>query len=325
MDLTKPIDITAVNNTAVKYNDVLKGLNKMKAEELLSLLTPYPGIQDSVVIGRTEHGEISKKYTGTFGGDKQIGKIVPRTLQVKPCVMEMSDEPERYRRTFIARVAGNMWDKAHPFEQWILQFGYEIASEELYNAIFTAVLDDTAGKEALTDSFDGYITIIEKEKTALKLTAALKNMYVSGVITAANAGDKLLGQWRTAHKTLKNKQTVMLISNEVGEMYDDWYTTEHQRLPLVETAELQYLEGTNKRCRLVRVGGMPAGSQMVILSTTDNLIYGYDKPGDFNSIRAFNSGNPYRFTAAGKYVFGVQIESIHERCFVVNDQPGVPA
>jgi len=55
------------------------------------------------------------------------------------------------------------------------------------------------------------------------------------------------------------------------------------------------------------------------------MVYGTDKLSDMKAMKAFNSGNPYLFTAAMKYVFGTQFVSIHQREFVVNDQPGNPA
>ena len=320
MDLTKPIDIQAVNNTAVKYSNVLKALNMLKVEDVLKLFTPMIGVQSSVVLGKTEHGSISKKYTGTFVGDKQLGKVVPRTLTVNPCVAEMADEPERYRRTFIADVAGGLWDKKHPFELWLLQYGINIASEDLYNCVLTAKID--AGSEALSASFDGLYTIIDADITAGKITEALGNKYATGDITRANCGEVLLNMWRNTHKTLRSKQSNMIISEDVGDLYDDWYNDEHDNPPGIDKAGQMFLLGTNKRVKLVRTAAAPSGCKRVVLSTRENLKYGTDKLADMKAMKAFNSGNPYLFTAAMKYVFGVQILSIHKREFVVNDQPG---
>jgi len=61
-------------------------------------------------------------------------------------------------------------------------------------------------------------------------------------------------------------------------------------------------------------------SNLVIITQKANLHYGVDQLSDSETIKAFNSGNPYLFTAAMKMVFGVQIQSIHSRSFVINDQ-----
>lgn len=322
MDFEKPIDIQAVNNTRVEYGDLLKGLNMMKVQEILQDCYPSLGIQSSRVLGKVEHGAISSKYNGIFLGDKQQGIVVPRTLTVYPIVAEMSDEPERYRNSFIADVAGNMWAKAHPFELWLLQHGINLAAEELFYALFAAKRSDESEDLAITDAFDGWFEIIDQDITAARISAAKKNLYADGAITRANAGEYLLTMWRTRHQALRTKETIMWISEDVGDLYDDWYRDEHDAPPMVDTAGQLYLEGSNKRVRLKRTAAFPAGSQRVILTTRENMVYGTDKLEDMKAMQAFSSGNPYKFTATMKYVFGCQFVSVHEREFAVNDRSG---
>lgn len=322
MDLTKPIDITAVNNTRIEYGDVLQGLNMLQAADILKDCFPSLGIQNSRTMGKTEHGTISSKYNGVFLGDKKQGTIVPRTLTVHPVVAEMADEPERYRTSYIADVAGNLWAKNLPFELWLLQFGIKIASEELYYALFAAKRSDETEDLALTDSFDGWFAIIDADITAGRISAAKKNYYADGAITRANAGEYLLAMWRSRHEALRTKNTIMWISEDVGDLYDDWYRDEHENPPMVDVAGQMFLEGTNGRVRLRRTGAFPSGSQRVILTSRENMVYGTDKLEDMKAMQAFNSGNPYKFTAAMKYVFGTQFVSVHEREFAVNDRSG---
>ena len=111
MDFKAPIDITAVLTAVKKHKDILKAVDKLDASEVLRHFTPVPGITDSLELGKVEGGSISGKYTGKFTAGKYLGKIVPRRLVVRPVVMEMSDEPERYRRTYIAEVPGTLRTK----------------------------------------------------------------------------------------------------------------------------------------------------------------------------------------------------------------------
>ena len=326
MDLTQPIDITAVNNTRVKYTNVLIPLNMLSVASVLGLATPFTGVQSSVLVGKTKHGKIMAKYTGSFKGDKQLGVVAPRTLVVYPVVAEMADEPERYRRSFIADVAGGLWDaKKHPFEAWLLQFGINAADEEFHDKIWTAKHDDAEGKNEFENSFDGWFTIFDNEIGTGKISTAKKNMFSTGEITELNAGKVLLEMWRAAHPTLKRQQTNMIISSDLGELYDDWYMLNHDNPPGVDQAGQMFLEGTNRKCRLVRQTAFPVGSQRVILTTKQNLLYGTDKLSDMKNMKAFNSGNPYMFTAAMKFVFGTQILSLDERDLLINDQPGIPS
>ena len=322
MDLTKPIDISAVNNTRIEYGDLLQGLNMLQAADVLNDCFPSLGIQNSRVLGKVEHGAISAKYSGTFVGDKKQGTVVPRTITVYPIVAEMADEPERYRTSFIASVAGNMWKNNLPFELWLLQFGINIASEELFYALFTAKYSSDANAKAITDSFNGWFSVIDADITAGDVATANGNYYENGAITRANAGEYLLDLWRSRHEALRMKNATLWVSLAVGDLYDDWYRDEHITLPQVDMAGQQFLEGTNNRVKIRRTGAIPSESQRVLLTTRENMVYGTDQLSDMKAMQAFASGNPYKFTAAMKYVFGTQFVSVNEREFTVNDRSG---
>lgn len=326
MDFKAPIDITAVMTAVKKHKDLLVAIDKLDASELLQHFTPMPGITDSIELGKVEGGEISGKYMGVFLGDKKLGKIVPRRLVVRPVVMEMADEPERYRRSYIAEVPGEI-TKRHPFELWIINHGHAIASEELLNAIFVAKYDPSADKKSIRDAFDGLGTIFVGERVSGAVSVANGNMFETGPIARENIGDRLLAMYRSMPETFKRKKSKMFISTSLGETYDDWRKDEGQVIigQTEETTGTKYLLGSNGKCELVRVPCLPENSQFVFLTTRQNVIYGFDKASDFKSIRPFNSGNPYLFTAAGKYVIGFQVISIHKAEFCMNELPLDPA
>lgn len=333
MDLTKPIDITAVIGAVTAHADLLIAIDQLTAADYLQHCTAYPGVTNSLTLGKVENGVISAKYSGVFLGDKNIGKIVPRTLTVYPVVAEMADEPERYRRSYIADVKGKVG--AHPFEVWIIQHGINLASEDLYNALGTAKYSAGADDKAITDSFDSHFAIIEAEKLVAtseaegapkKISVGVGNLKATGALTRANIGDKLLEMWRAMPLTFRRKADCqMVMSEDLGTLYDDWYKDEHTLRPLTDVSGQQFLEGSNGKCKIVRLNNMPDGSQMVLLTTKANMAYGYDQESDLASMMPFVSGNPYLFTATQKYVFGCQFVSIHPSEFLVNDQPLIPA
>lgn len=324
MDLTKPIDITAVNQAVVKHKDVMKALDMLSVNDVLKDCTPMPGITNSITLGKVEGGTVAKKYTGKFLGSDNLGKIVPRVLTVYPAVAEMADEPERYRRAFIADVAGGLWDKKHPFELWLIQHGIALASQDMHNVIFNAKYDASANAKALSDSFDGWGSIIETEKTAGKITKEIGNVFSTGELTAATIGESLIDMWRSRPMSMRGKETILWISENVGDDYDDWLESETIQLPGTDESRIQYLKKTNKRCRIKRTTAFPEGSNFSMLTTKPNMVYGYDKPSDLTGMKAFMSGDPYLFTAAMKFVFGTQFVSIHPSELCVNDQPFTP-
>lgn len=326
MNFNDPIDITAVMTAVKKHKDLLKSIDRTSANEVLQHFTPMPGITDSIELGMVEGGSISSKYQGVFLGDKKLGEIVPRRLIVRPVVMEMADEPERYRRTYIAEVPGEQ-RKEHPFELWIINHGHALASEDLHNAIFMAKYSSGKDDNEITDAFNGIGTILDIDRTAGLISVANGNMFQTGELTRANVGEVLKAMYRRMPETFKKKSSKMFLSSSIGEMYDDWRKDEGQIIigQTEETTGTKYLIGSNGKCEIVRLSNLPEGSQFILLSTKKNLVYGFDKESDFKSIRPFQSGNPYRFTATGKYVIGFQAISIHKSELCVNERPLDPS
>ena len=327
MDFKQPIDITAVLGAVKKHQNLLQAVDRLDASEVLQHFTPIPGITDSIELGKVEGGTVSSKYTGTFEAGKSMGKIVPRRLIVRPVVMEMADEPERYRRTYIAEVPGEL-RKEHPFELWIINHGHALASNDLLMAIFTSRYSADTEKKDITDAFDGLGTVIEEGKKVGDISSLEGNVFTTGELTRANIGDKLLEMYRNMPLTFRRKKNIKLfISDQLGDLYDDWRKDEGQVIigQTEETSGTKYLVGSNKRCEIVRLPNLPTNSQFVLLTTKENVCYGFDKMSDFKSIRPFMSGNPYKFTAAGKYVIGFQVVSVHKAEFCVNDRPLNPA
>lgn len=328
MDYTTPIDITAVLEAVREHQDLLVTLDAEQAGDILQHFTPMPGVTDSITLGRTTLGKISHKYTGKFLGQLEAGKIVPRTLVVYPCVMEMSDEPERYRRAYITEVKGGLDPNSHPFEVWLNNYGIKSASKELHDVILTAKYDADSEKTSLADSFDGPLTIIQKGITDGDISDANGNLYKGmETLTAANIGTELLKMYRAIPQTMKKYEVQMHISVDLGEMYDDWLDAQGTLITGsgAETAGQQYLRNTNHKCKLIRMSGMPEGSQFVWITIKENQFYGYDKESDMNTIKPFNSGNPYLYTAAGKYVLGFQFATFDKSLFLCNDKPVGPS
>ena len=326
MNFNDPIDITAVLTAIKKHRNLLTAIDTLDASEVLKHFTPIPGITDSIELGKVEGGTVSGKYIGKFEAGKNMGKIVPRRLIVRPVVMEMSDEPERYRRTYIAEVPGSLRSQ-HPFELWIINHGHTLASNDLLNVIFTARYSAKAEDKGIEDAFDGLGTIVTEGIAVGDISVAEGNMFETGELTRANVGDKLLEMFNNMPETFKRKKDIkMFMAGKVGEMYDQWRKDEGVVVigMTEETAGTEYLLGSNKRCEIVRLPNLPDNSQFVMLTTKQNVCYGFDKESDFRSIRPFNSGNPYLFTAAGKYVIGFQFVSVHKAEFCINDRPVDP-
>lgn len=327
MDYESPIDISAVIEAVREHRDLLITLDAMSVFDILKHFSPMPGIKDSITLGRTSLGETAHKYTGKFTGVVSNGKIVPRTLRVHPFVMEMEDEPERYRRSYIAEVAGGLDPNKHPFEIWLNNFGVKSAMAQLHDVVLIAKYDPDAEKTDIATSFDGLLTIIDAEKTAGNFSTTRGNIIETGELTRANIGQKLLKMWRKMPQTFRRQKSKMYISVDLGDLYDDWLDDQGTLITGsgAEVEGEQFLRGTGKKVELVRLTGMPEGSQLVILTLQDNIKWGFDKMSDFQQLKPFASGNPYLYTAAGKAVIGFQLVSLDKSIIAINDATILPS
>lgn len=326
MNYKDPIDITAVNTAVKKHGKSLDAIDRLGADVVLRHATGYSDITDSYTFNKATLTKVSSKYTGVFKGLKHIGEFIPRTLTVHPIVIEVLDEPERYRRSWVAEVRGGLDIAKHPFELWLIQEILKQASNDLLGALFTAKLSASSDKVDVADSFDGWGTIVENEKTAGNITTAKGNMVSTGAFTRADVGDQLLAMYRSRDRIFKNANSKMFISDAVGDLYDDWFADEHPNVHTPgqnpdETGQ-QFLYGSKGKCELVRVPDLPEGSNFAMLTLQPNLVYGYDKQSDMRSMKAVP--DDYMFKALGKYVFGCQIPYIGKELFCVNDQSLTP-
>lgn len=327
MDLTTPIDIQAVIAAVREHRDLLVTLDAEKASDILKHFTAIPGVKDSLTLGRTSLGKISHKYTGDFLGQLESGKIKPRTLVVYPCVMEMEDEPERYRRAYITDVKGGLDPNSHPFEIWLNNWGIKSASKELHDVVLTAKYDSDPTKTSLKDSFDGPLSVIQKGILDGEISSSKGNLYTKmATLTVANIGTELLKMYRSLPSTLRNQGVKLHMSLDLGDMYDDWLDAQGVLVTGsgAETAGQQFLRNSQGKCEIVRMPGMPEGSQFVWITIKENQVYGYDKESDMSTIVPFFKGNPYKYTAAGKFVLGFQFVSFDKSIFLCNNAVVTP-
>lgn len=325
IDLTKPIDISKVKEMKIKYHNMLVSLLMNSADQTLRHCTVMEGVTSAEKLGRIRPGSILSKYTGEFKGKKKLGELKPRLLEVWPMVAEMLDEPERYRKTYLAEVPGSLRE-THPFELWLIQYGINLASQDLYNALFKAVRSEDEEETDPKNSFNGWGTILVAEKLSGNISVKNGNMFATEPFTAENIGEELLKMYRNMPNTFreKKKNIKMHISAEMADMYDDW--RKKQGVVIIggtEEVKTVYLLGSQNKCEIVREGNFPEGSQFVILTTKENMIYGIDKPSDMTSMEPFFH-DPYHFAATMKFVFGCEFISIDKSELCINNLPFDP-
>ena len=326
MNFNDPIDITAVNTAVKAHSKEIIAINHQGADAMLRHMSPMVGITDSYTFTEAFFKKVSSRYTGVFKGQKNIGSFGNRTLTVHPCVIEVLDEPERYRRTYITEVRGAIEIAKHPFEIWLVNHILQQASEDLLPCIWNAVLKEDSSHTDLKDSFNGLGYHIKQGKTDGTIAAGKSNLVTTGKFTRADVGTQLLSMWRHMPELFRNQKSKLYLPYSVGDMYDDWFADEHPNVhspgQSPDETKQQVLYGSKGKCEIVRCPGMPDDSSFAMLTLQENVVYGMDKQSDMRTLRAVPAD--YKFKALGKYVFGTQFTTFRSELFCTNDQSVVP-
>ena len=163
--------------------------------------------------------------------------------------------------------------------------------------LFTAEYDSTQiatnANAGIKHAFDGWGTIAWKEITAQTptISTTIGNMYATGVMTASDIGDKLLAMWRSRPETFRRKNSKLFMSADLVDMYADWYEAKYTFVAGVGVTEshTKYLRGTAGKCEIVPVYGLGQDSQFVLLTTQQNMCYGFDKESDLRAVNGTDS------------------------------------
>jgi len=323
VDLTTPIEITAINNTAREMQPKIVRLMMQNIRDTFGNFTKYPGdVRSSVDLLTFAEGSIMQPYDPTLGTAKDLGAISKRTLAVNVGMSLIKDEVERYRNTYLAALEDlNISNQAKlPFAAWYLETITMVGLNDLFMLPYKGVKG--AGTTPI-DITDGYLKIIANEVTANNITDALGNLYTltgaAADYTASTIGDELKGQWAKLPETAQTAGVEIHIAYRYKQMYKEWFKAEYTNITDGDV-NTDYLDGTDKKAKFVWTSAIGT-SKRVIFTTKSNLVYGVDKDNkEFGKIVVFFwQNNPYLLAATNKTVMGFQIRTLDKREFVVNN------
>ena len=148
-----------------------------------------------------------------------------------------------------------------------------VISENLNPCIWQGVEDEDS-TDTLSN-FDGFSTIIGKNRTngAIGLTAG--NLVQLGGINQYNAGVKLKLIWKRRNKKIKKAE--MFLEDTLLTFYDEWYRNQNYNNANTNTDGVQqYLIGTEKKCKLVSCYGMDGMGYIILTDGKKNMRIGID-------------------------------------------------
>lgn len=321
LDLTKPIDIQQVNNTAGQKQPKISRLMMESIKDILKFFYPEYNVQSTRDLLTFKEGNIMQPYDGQLTTAKDLGVIDKRTLTVNVGMLYVKDEIERYRTTYLVTLEElGLKEKQLPFAQWYLETIAKVGMQDLHALPWQGVKG--AGNTAL-DITDGFLKIIADEITATNITVALGNLYeltgAAADYTSATIGAELKAQFNLFPALTQKKGVIAHIPYRYKQMYKDWYISEY---PNVTDGNVptEYLDGTDKKCKINWETGIGT-SKRVTMAPKNNLVYGIDKLNkEFGKITVFNpNNNPFLVAAVNKIVLGFQIRTLDKREFNVNN------
>jgi hypothetical protein len=102
----------------------------------------------------------------------------------------------------------------------------------------------------------------------------------------------------------------------VADAYNDNYLLTHSGISYNNSFEQPYVEGSQGRTRLLPLDVL-SGSDKLIITTQDNMLYGYDSMGDVERIQVDRFA-PFVLTLSAAMFFGTQLRSVDRRfCKIV--------
>ncbi|MHB8209110.1 hypothetical protein [Mucilaginibacter sp.] len=300
--------IAQLLNTLDIVND-LKVIYNVTAPLNLSKLTVNAGIRplDTSVNTSFKPGRVWSKRTLTPRVGMKIFTVVPEELRdtwqsemLSPNALDVPFADWVWAQEFaklqeeINDTVGNMTynGDANDYDATVIYTAGQVfvygVNRYIYKVLATTVAgntpDNTPAKFediTLTSICDGPLTVLNQAIADNSIPAG--QIIATGAITAANAVAALYSVWLGAPERLRNKNTIMWVSNDIYNAYKKNYNVLHPYFDYDKNAGTIYLDLTSDKCE-IRPCTWLAGSGRVIMSLPDNWIMGTNLLSDTNGI-----------------------------------------
>lgn len=199
------------------------------------------------------------------------GQITERTLETFQCQVEEEFDPSSVLTTVYSKPLEKIDHIGMDIVKLITVEEMRKASEDLNDCIWQGVRDDN-GTTTLAN-FDGFATIITKERAAGNISDANGNYFQAGGLNKYNVGEKLKAIWKRRCRKIKHGE--MYVEQDILDLYNEWYQNKNFNNANANTdAQQQFLIGTQKMCKLVSCPGMEGMGYIIVTDGKSNLMFG---------------------------------------------------
>lgn len=314
----------AGNNTAaLNFRDALVQSGHQYSQDFITMpqavlakslifLNKLTGIHGKLTVSKLKSDAQWKPYQiGTYESSNSTS-FEPRTIETYMLELIEEFDPATVYQTVFGKVLKKDRTTLEAVRAAVAEMG-RVASAKLVKAIWTGKRN-ASGKTCM-DGFDGFDTIITKEKAAGNISNALGNYFQSGKLTEYNIGDKLMLLWSKMSHILKENETLYLyMPSNVREMYDKWYNDNYRSANYTNEYNQRVLVGTNKRCVIADIAGMD-DVKHIIFTTKDNMVVGFDGESGMESFDIRTPNNPKMVQIFAELFMGCQIINLEKECF----------
>lgn len=281
-------------------------------EKSLQFLKKITGIHGKMTVGKLKSDAQWKPYQiGTYDPSNTT-TVEPRTIETYMLELLEEFDPATIYQTVYGKVLKKDRTTLEGVRAAVAEMG-RCASAKLTKAIWTGKRNATGN--TCMDGFDGFDTIISKEKAAGAISKALGNYFQSGKLTEYNIGDKLMLLWsKMSHLLKENEPLYLYMPSNVREMYDKWYNENYKGANYTNEYNQRVLVGTNQRCVIADMAGMD-DVKHIIFTTKDNMVVGFDGESGMESFDIRVPNNPKMIQIFAELFMGCQITNLEKECF----------
>lgn len=306
----------AIGNSGTRYAATCLAMPMTMIHDSIQHLNVVMGLRGREIQGVIDESGNYKPYKTPWSpGD--ANEIKANVLETFHLQYEAEFDPEPLFKTIYSKPIDKIPMVTQAMVKKICVAKMAAISENLNPCIWQGERDEDA-TDTLSN-FDGFATIIRKERTAGNISLSAGNLAQLGGINKYNAGDKLQLIWDRRDRKIRKAD--MFIEDKILTMYNKWYRNQNYNNANTDTdGEQKFLIGTEKRCRLVSCTGMEGMGYIILTDGKKNMRVGIDgigtgedATGDFILRTGNNVKTVQMFTDCW---MGVNFTSIDKRYFM---------
>ncbi|AHM62302.1 hypothetical protein D770_20265 [Flammeovirgaceae bacterium 311] len=236
-----------------------------------------------------------------------------RILKVRPIKVDLLLVPQIMEKTWLGKMKKSSDHGAIPFEQFIMQYisskiRENVRLQGIYKGVYNA-----AGTTPI-DTMTGWLKLIADD--IADVANGQISPVVTGAVTATNIIDSAEAVYDGLGEAYKNVPTEMKVAPSLFDWYGRRYRSLFNGSPIYTGIKRDRVQLDGTLCELVRDPGL-AGSQRMICTPKENLVFGVDSLSDYNlDIQKENR----TIKILIDFKAGVEFKEVHPRALSVNDQ-----